>query len=40
MEHRENDTLESIIRAAKEMAQRRAQERAQKKAAHQEPPKS
>ena len=33
MEHRENDTLESIIRAAKEMAQRRAQERAQKKAA-------
>ena len=33
MEHRENDTLESIIRAAKEMAQRRTQERAQKKAA-------
>lgn len=33
MEHRENDTLESIIRAAKEMAQRRAQERAHKKAA-------
>ena len=33
MEHRKNDTLESIIRAAKEMAQQRAQERAQKKAA-------